>query len=74
MATRKTWSAKLRNYGWTGGMRQGVDSFVLRVELDREPGRIVQILIPRDKATEMARWIKERDGIDRAQFARHQES
>lgn len=56
---KRLWNGYLKHFSWTrarGG--KPMDHLVLTVELDREPGRQVEVLVPKEQAIQMCNWIK----------------
>ncbi len=56
---KRRWTGRLGTLSWYK-TRDGepIDSLVLEVELSREPGRFVDVVVPRQQAFQLARYIE----------------
>lgn len=72
MAYKRTWTGRLKSFGWTRARgAQPLDHLVLTVELTRESGRYVEVLVARDQALGLVAWVQQREAIERAEHARY---
>ena len=59
--SKKAWTGFLRSYGWTHTRSsQPMDHLVLRVAPDREPDRIIEVLVPRETVEQMIAFVQRR--------------
>lgn len=62
---KRLWNGYLKYFSWTrarGG--KPMDHLVLTVELAREPGRQVEVLVPKEQAVQMCKWIQKHTGTE----------
>lgn len=56
---KRLWNGYLKYFAWTHAHRgKPMNHLVLTVELAREPGRQVEVLVPKEQAVQMCEWIK----------------